>query len=163
MKSLASFSGGRDHGMESLLVGQNRILEMVANNAPLEEVLTSLVLLIESQFDEMLCSIMLLDEDGQHIHHGAAPNLPDAYRKAIDGQEIGPRAGSCGTAMFRGEPVIVTDVLEDPLWEDFRHWRSSTVCALAGRRPLHRNKGRYWVHSPCTTANQGALVPRKCN
>jgi two-component system, cell cycle sensor histidine kinase and response regulator CckA len=128
MSSTAGFSADREGSVEALLAGQNRILEMIATNAPLEEALTSLVLLIESQFEGMLCSIVLLDEDGQHIHHGAAPSLPDTYRKAIDGIRIGAKVGSCGTAMFRGEPVIVTDILEDPLWEDFR--------ALASRHGL---------------------------
>jgi signal transduction histidine kinase len=43
-----------------------------------------------------------------------------AYVKAIDGLCIGPKAGSCGTAMYRREPVIVTDILLDPLWEQYR-------------------------------------------
>jgi signal transduction histidine kinase len=63
---------------------------------------------------------LLLDEDGQHARHGAAPSLPDPYAKAIDGLRIGPNAGSCGTAMYRKEPVVVTDILRDPLWEPYR-------------------------------------------
>src|SRR5438270_7175052 len=66
------------------------------------------------------CSVLLLDEDGQHIRHGAAPSLPKPYSEAIDGLCIGPKAGSCGTAMYRREPVVVTDILEDPLWEPYR-------------------------------------------
>jgi signal transduction histidine kinase len=68
----------------------------------------------------LLCSVLLLDEDGQHVRHGAAPNLPKAYTQAIDGLSIGPKAGSCGTAMYRKEPVVVTDILQDPLWEAYR-------------------------------------------
>src|SRR5580692_7225855 len=98
--SVADFGDGRPHSAGSLLVGQTRILEMIACNATLEETLTSLVLLIESQFEGMLCSIVLLNDDGQHIHHIAAPSLPDSYRKAIDGISIGPKVGSCGTAIF---------------------------------------------------------------
>src|SRR6267142_1296994 len=70
--------------------GQNRVLEMVATGAPLADILTSLVLLIEAQAVGMLGSILLLDDDGIHLRHGAAPNLPDAYTKAIDGISIGP-------------------------------------------------------------------------
>jgi len=116
--SIQAEVGHRNFSAEALLAGQNRILEMIATNAPLEETLTSLVLLIESQFEGMLCSVVLLDEDGKHMYHGAAPNLPDSYRKAIDGVIIGPTAGSCGTAMFRREPVIVTDLLKDPLYRE---------------------------------------------
>jgi len=68
----------------------------------------------------LLCSVLLLDEDGQHVRHGAAPSLPKAYTQAIDGLCIGPKAGSCGTAMYRREPVVVPDILQDPLWEAYR-------------------------------------------
>ena len=105
---------------EALSVGQSRILEKIATDAGLEDTLTSLVLLIESQAEGMLGSILLLDQDGVHVRHGAAPSLPAAYNQAIDGVPIGPRAGSCGTAMYLKQPVTVTDILEDPLWEDYR-------------------------------------------
>ncbi|HMF54427.1 MAG TPA: MEDS domain-containing protein, partial [Edaphobacter sp.] len=100
--------------------GESRILEMIARDARLEEILDSLVRVVEAQFAGLFCSVLLIDEDGQHVRHGAAPNLPEPYTKAIDGLCIGPKAGSCGTAMHRREPVIVTDILEDPLWESYR-------------------------------------------
>jgi signal transduction histidine kinase len=68
----------------------------------------------------MLCSVLLLDDDGVTVRHGAAPSLPQEYVQAVNGATIGPRAGSCGTAMFRGAQVIVTDIESDPLWEDYR-------------------------------------------
>jgi PAS domain S-box-containing protein len=105
---------------EALRDGESRILEMIARDAPLEEILENLVRVVEAQFAGLLCSVLLLDEDGQHARHGAAPSLPKPYTKAIDGLCIGPKAGSCGTAMYRREPVIVTDILRDPLWEPYR-------------------------------------------
>src|SRR6267154_1478839 len=105
---------------EALRDGESRILEMIARDAPLEEILENLVRVVEAQFAGLLCSVLLLDDDGQHVRHGAAPSLPKAYTKAIDGLCIGPKAGSCGTAMYRREPVIVTDILRDPLWEPYR-------------------------------------------
>jgi signal transduction histidine kinase len=93
---------------------------MIARDAPLEEILEKLVRVVEAQFAGLLCSVVLLDDDGQHIRHGAAPSLPEPYSKAIDGLLIGPNAGSCGTAMYRREPVVVTDILQDPLWEAYR-------------------------------------------
>src|SRR5882757_2368656 len=105
---------------EALREGESRILEKIARDARLEEILDSLVRVVEAQFAGLLCSVLLLDEDGQHTRHGAAPSLPKAYTKAIDGLCIGPKAGSCGTAMYRREPVIVTDILRDPLWEPYR-------------------------------------------
>jgi PAS domain S-box-containing protein len=105
---------------EALRDGESRILEMIARDAPLKETLESLVHVLEAQFAGLLCSVLLLDEDGQHIRHGAAPSLPVPYTAAIDGLCIGPEAGSCGTAMYRREPVVVTDILQDPLWKQFR-------------------------------------------
>ncbi len=105
---------------EALRDEESHILEMIARDAPLEEILEKLVLAVEAQFAGLLCSVLLLDEDGQHVRHGAAPSLPKAYTKAIDGLCIGPNAGSCGTAMYRREPVVVTDILQDPLWELYR-------------------------------------------
>ncbi|NBN78037.1 EAL domain-containing protein [Microvirga tunisiensis] len=100
--------------------GQAQVLEMISSSAPLSRVLDCLVRLIEDQFDGLLGSILLLDEDGVHMRHGSAPSLPDAYSARIDGMAIGPKVGSCGTAAFRREPVIVTDIMSDPLWEEFR-------------------------------------------
>lgn len=106
---------------EALREGESRILELIARDARQEEILDKLVRVVEAQFAGLLCSVLLLDEDGQHVRHGAAPSLPKAYSKAIDGLSIGPKAGSCGTAMYRREPVIVTDILKDPLWEPYRN------------------------------------------
>jgi PAS domain S-box-containing protein len=105
---------------EALRDGESRILEMIASDAPLEDILEKLVRVVESQFAGLLCSVLLLDEDGQHVRHGAAPTLPKSYIDVIDGLPIGPKAGSCGTAMYRREPVVVTDILQDPLWEPYR-------------------------------------------
>ena len=105
---------------ESLRDGESHILEMIARDAPLEEILEKLVRVLEAQFAGLLCSVLLLDEDGRHARHGAAPSLPKSYDEAIDGLCIGPKAGSCGTAMYRKEPVVVTDILQDPLWEPYR-------------------------------------------
>jgi PAS domain S-box-containing protein len=105
---------------EALREGESHILEMIARDAPLEETLEQLVRVVEAQFAGLLCSVVLLNEDGQHVRHGAAPSLPKPYSDAIDGICIGPKAGSCGTAMYRKEPVVVTDILQDPLWEMYR-------------------------------------------
>ena len=105
---------------EFFRAGQSRVLEMIAADGPLADVLTSLVLLMEGQADGLRCSILLLNRDGKHVRHGAAPNLPEAYVKAVNGAPIGPRNGSCGTAMYTRRPVVVADVMTDPLWTDYR-------------------------------------------
>jgi PAS domain S-box-containing protein len=105
---------------EFFRAGQSGVLEMIAADAPLADVLTNLVLLMEGQAEGLRCSILLLNRDGKHVRHGAAPNLPEAYVKAVNGAPIGPRNGSCGTAMYTRRPVVVADVMTDPLWTDYR-------------------------------------------
>lgn len=106
---------------EALSQTQRQVLEMIATGQPMEKTLDALVRMVEAQSTDMVGSILLLDPDGIHIRHGAAPSLPQDYWKAIDGAAIGPRAGSCGTAAFRGQAVFVEDIATDPLWEDYRH------------------------------------------
>ena len=103
-----------------LLKGQNEVLELIAQGTPLPKTLDFLVRFIETQCPGMLGSILLLDSDGVHVRHGAAPSLPVSFIEAINGQPIGPSAGSCGTAAFRREPVIVEDIATDSLWDDYR-------------------------------------------
>ena len=104
----------------TLALGQNRILEMIATGSPLRETLAALLLFVEHEVPELLCSILLLDADGVHLRHGAAPSLPEDYTRAIDGAAIGPRAGSCGTAAYLARQVVVSDIDTDPLWADYR-------------------------------------------
>jgi GAF domain-containing protein len=126
----------------AFLAGQEEVLAMIDANAPLGDVLTRLVLLMEAQSPEMLCSVLLLSDDGDHIRHGAAPSLPEQYVKAIDGAPIGPKNGSCGTSMWRGKPVVVTDVLADPLWEDYRDLASASGLGACWSTPILSGKGK---------------------
>nr|WP_094462896.1 EAL domain-containing protein [Pannonibacter phragmitetus] len=104
---------------DGLRDAQAHVLEMIASSAPLSDVLECMVRLIEGQLDGAICSVLLLDEDGRHLRHGAAPSLPKAYCDAIDGVEIGPSVGSCGTAAYTCKPVTVADIQADPLWADY--------------------------------------------
>jgi two-component system cell cycle sensor histidine kinase/response regulator CckA len=105
---------------EALVNGQNQVLEMIAGGEPLSETLTTLLHFIERQSEDMLCSILLLEDDGRRLRHCAAPRLSATYTKAIDGLIIGPTAGSCGTAAFRRAAVLVEEITTDPLWADYR-------------------------------------------
>src|SRR6266536_1622511 len=106
---------------EALLAGENRLLEMVAKGEALPSILDGICRLVEEISSRSLCSILLLDANGGRLWHGAAPSLPKSYTEAIDGGLIGPRSGSCGTAAYRGERVIVPDIATDPLWDQYRH------------------------------------------
>jgi PAS domain S-box-containing protein len=103
-----------------LLRAQNQALERVVQGAPLADTLDRLLRVIEAQCPGMLASILMLDGEGTRVRHVASPSLPGSFTGALDGQSIGPRAGSCGTAAFRREPVIVEDIAADPLWEPYR-------------------------------------------
>ena len=103
---------------EAIFVVERRILEMVARGDSLAEILDNLCRFVEAQVRGVLASISLLD--GDRLWHGAAPSLPKAYTDAINGAVIGPSAGSCGTAAYRGESVIVEDIASDPLWSAYR-------------------------------------------
>ena len=105
---------------EALATLQRRVLEEIATGAPLGDTLELLIGLIEEQSGSVLGSVLLLDESRGELRHIAAPSLPPEYAAALDGTEIGPEVGSCGTAAYLGEAVIVADIASDPLWADFR-------------------------------------------
>lgn len=100
--------------------GERAVFEGLAKDEPLPVLLTRIVGSFEQVFPGALGSILLLDATQRRLHHGAAPHLPPGYVAAIDGAEIGPAAGSCGTAAHSGKTVIVTDIAGDPLWRDYR-------------------------------------------
>ncbi len=103
---------------EKLEQDRGEILELVAHNQPMPVILSRIVSMIETQIPGARGSIVLLEED--RLRSGSAPNLPKSYMEALDGAQIGPAAGSCGTACYTGEAVIVEDIATDPLWIDYR-------------------------------------------
>ncbi len=109
----------RQKQAESLLLAQVDIMEWVVAQHSLSEILERLVQTLEAQAPGMLGSVLLLDEAGR-LRHGAAPSLPPEFVRAVDGLPIGPKAGSCGTAIYRKAAVFVADIASDPLWEDYR-------------------------------------------
>jgi diguanylate cyclase (GGDEF)-like protein len=126
---------------DALREEQAKILEMIAVSAPLENVLDRLVRLIESQMAGIYGSILLLDAEGLHLRHGAAPHLPKAYIDAVDGMRIGPRAGSCGAAAYRRETIIVADTAADPLWRDYRELAASNGLRSCWSTPILSHHG----------------------
>ena len=127
---------------EALLAGEKRLLEMVAKGNTLSMILDALCRLVEELSKGSLSSILLLDPDGNRLWHGAAPSLPKTYTDAIDGAFIGPAAGSCGTAAYRKEPVIVSDIAQDPLWADYRDLALSHGLRACWSTPVLGSDGR---------------------
>jgi PAS domain S-box-containing protein len=106
---------------EIVIRGQKQALELIAQGARLQPVLETLVRTVEERsVHGALASILLLDEDGLHLRHGAAPSLPESFNQAIDGLIIGAAAGTCGTAAQRRRTVIVSDIASNSLWEGYR-------------------------------------------
>jgi signal transduction histidine kinase len=103
----------------AVLDHQTAVMADIASGASLSAVLDSVVCALEELMPASRCSILLLDDAGT-LRHGSAPTLPAAYSAAIDGLAPGPLAGSCGTAVHFGEPVIAIDVTTDPRWVQFR-------------------------------------------
>jgi PAS domain S-box-containing protein len=128
--------------VEAALASDKRVLEMIATGSSLPEVLESIARDAEAQSsDGMLCSILVLDEEGRRLLHGAAPSLPEAYNQAIHGVAIGPSEGSCGTAAFQRRPVFVTDIAQDPLWERYRNLALPHGLSACHSTPIFNGQG----------------------
>lgn len=125
---------------ETLFDEERRILEMVATGDALPLILDALCRLVEESANGVLASILLVD--GDRLRHGGAPGLPKAYTDAIDGGLIGPRAGSCGTAAYRGEQVVVSDIASDPLWVDYRAIALPYALRACWSTPIMSSEGR---------------------
>ncbi len=121
---------------EAEMKRQHQMLQLLAEEKSLTEVLTALLKMVEEQAGgEMHAEIMLLDNENR-LHHGAGPTMPKDFIKAITGTPIGPEVGSCGSAAWFGKAVYVTDIATDPLWKDFRglaesfHLRACWSCPI---------------------------------
>jgi len=126
----------------ALLEGQKQVLESIAGGEPLARTLDRLSRIIEAQCPGTLCSILLLEEDGAHLRHVAAPSLPERFTRAIDGGAVGPAAGSCGTAAFRRDTVIVEDIAVDPLWDGYRDLALAEGLRACWSTPIAEGQGR---------------------
>jgi len=127
---------------EALLAGENRVLEMLAKGESLHDILDNLCLLVEGQSTGVIASILLMDPNGKNLRHGAAPHLPKTYTDAIDGTFIGSAVGSCGTAAYRAEQVIVSDIAKDPLWDEFRELALTHSLCACWSTPIFSSEGK---------------------
>ena len=133
----------RRHRLEALVEGQSQVLEMIAQGLPLAQILEAIARWVEAQSqDGVLASLLLLDREGQHLQHGAAPSLPQTYNDAIHGLQIGPAVGSCGTAAFTKREVIVDDIAVDQRWDDFRELALAHGLRACWSTPLIGRNGR---------------------
>jgi len=129
--------------LEQLIEGQARIMEMIFKGEDLVSLLTEIVQWAEQESREgMLASILLMDEKGERLLHGAAPSLPEEYNNNIHGTYIGPAVGSCGTAAFTRRQVIAEDIREDILWKDYQHLANAHGLRACWSTPLIARDGK---------------------
>jgi signal transduction histidine kinase len=118
------------------------ILKLIFAGAPLSEVLTIIARLIEAKGNGMLCAIWLLEKDGRHFRCVAAPSVPAEYIAGAAALTVGPKCASCGTAVYRREPVYVADIQSDPLWDDYRHLALPNGLRACWSRPVLSSEGK---------------------
>ncbi|MBN1853152.1 MAG: GAF domain-containing protein [Pirellulales bacterium] len=118
------------------------VFRAVIAGEPLAKILAILIEEIECEFPELRCSILLLDEDGEHLRRGAAGRLPAALIDIMDGLKIGPSAGCCGTAIFLNRPVFVQNIHDDPLWADLQNAASLLSMQACWSMPIRDHKDR---------------------
>jgi hypothetical protein len=127
------------------------VLELLATGAPLQTILESVVLGVEADNEDMLCSILLLDESGEHLLVGAAPSLPAFFNAAVHGKSISG-AGACGEAVLTRNRVIVEDIRSAPSWASTATWLCRPGSVRAGPILFSAPAARCWARSRFTTA-----------
>ncbi|MGN6608116.1 MAG: GAF domain-containing protein [Jatrophihabitans sp.] len=156
-----------EHGdAVALLDRQTGILEQIAAGVALPGVLTGITTTLEDLVPGSSCSVLLLDRETATLRHGAAPSLPVDYSAAIDGMSIGPLAGSCGTAAYTGEVVVVEDIATDERWAAYRHLadragvRACWSTPIRGRDGILGTFAVYRPHPHRPTPREEHLVER---
>ena len=126
--------------LEMIQILESSMVEAVANSLELCQIMEQIVFGIEEIIPNTIASILLIDEEGKRLLHGSAPHLPNSYNDAIHGEAIGPKAGSCGTAAFLKRPVIVSDIENDPLWENYREFALAYDLRACWSHPIFDEK-----------------------
>jgi formate hydrogenlyase transcriptional activator len=151
--------------VESLLVAEQRTLQMIAGGASLAEVLDDLCRTIDAQAPDAISSVLLMDPDGKRLWPGAVSRVPSSFIQVIAPLTIGPRVGSCGTAAFLKERVIVSDIANDPLWAPFRDLALSHGFRAGWSQPIvSKDKqvlgtfGLYYAEPRVPTARELRLI-----
>ena len=127
---------------QQLLAWEKSALESINRVESLAEALDKLMLSLEPQLPGGLCSVLLLDPATEQLRIGAAPSLPEAYLHALDGVSIGPAVGSCGTAAYAQQQIIVSDIEHDSRWAAYRNLALEHDLHACWSTPIHCSKGR---------------------
>jgi GAF domain-containing protein len=128
---------------KALELRQSDVVAELDRGDDLEAILDRYLLTVEQLSDsEILTSVLILSDDGKRLTHGAAPSLPQVYREAIDGLEIGPSTGSCGTAAYSGQPVYVTEIATDPRWAAYKDFALPHGLRACWSTPIRDDRGK---------------------
>ncbi len=130
------------HQLQQQNAAERSLLEMLASDVPLQSIMSEFILRYETIFPGILGSVLLMDEEGQHLMQGASPSLPTAYSEAIHGMPIGPQVGSCGTAAYTAREVLVSDIANDPRWADYKTLALSHGLRACWSVPIRSTKGK---------------------
>ncbi|GAB2590021.1 diguanylate cyclase domain-containing protein [Nitrincola alkalisediminis] len=120
---------------------RNTLLEMIAADQPIEQILQEIVLSVEAYNPKTFCSILLFHSDTETLHIGAAPSLPQEYNQAINGVKIGPAVGACGSAAYFKKRVITADIAQHPFWKDYKHLSLKHGLKACWSEPIMRKNG----------------------
>ncbi len=133
---------GAKSAVEVHLALLTQVLTLIAADSTLAEILTAIVRHVEAESPDSLCSVLLLDDAGAHLLTGAAPSLPDFYNDAVHGMAIGAGRGSCGSAAFLDERVIVEEIRSHPWWADFKELAARAGLESCWSEPIHSSAGQ---------------------
>lgn len=149
---------------------RSHVLELLAGDKSLPVILEAIVQGVERLHPEMICSILLLDREGKHLGNGVAVSLSDTFNTAIDGMEIGMGVGSCGTAAFTGERVIVDDIATHPYWAAAKKLAARNGLGSCWSQPIRSSSGRVlgtfaiYHHDACSpTEHEITLIEQSAN
>lgn len=124
-----------------LLADEKSVLEMIARNAPLAEVMDTLCRMVEVQMDGAMCAVMVQDDSGSRLRFLAAPSLPEAFCTLLNDCPIAPSSASCGSAAYHNLTVIVDDLGAHPNWEPLRERVAALPLRAAWSFPVHGQHG----------------------
>ena len=120
----------------------DRILGLVAKGIELNDVLEEILRTIEFEDSDSLCSILLLDKEGNHLINSIRNRLPKFYNHAIDGLKIGVGIGSCGTAAMIKERVIVDDIMTHKFWQPYKEIAKQANLGSCWSEPIIASNGK---------------------
>ena len=128
--------------LETTSENERHVLELLAKNLELPVFLSHLALGYESLFEDVLCSVLLLDLSGKYLHSVAAPSLPESYAQQLGQLEIDPQVGSCGTAAYHRELILVDDTTTDPRWKNYQQLANTHHLRTAWATPVVTTHGK---------------------